>query len=200
MLIRSVLTLLFLASLLAAPLFAGDTPPETPSLAELRKGDVVFHTKLGAKRSKKSHEGTTASILIDAPAEKVWHFINRGSNAPEYTAGLVRADVLDRGEDYSVVEQEIKVRLIPGSFVYTIKNHLTEKFRRIDFERQSGDLKEIKGYWRLEPLDSGERTTLTYSLNVSTGYPLPKALMEASARTSIHDVLEKLRTKVSREE
>ena len=175
--------------LACACLSAGESPLKPNEIDLLRSGEVVFH--------EEAEQSTTATILIEATAEAVWDFINQGDNAPEYTEGMIRAQVLDRGEDYSIIEQEMKVRPIPGSFVYTIKNQLTEKFRRIDFERQSGDLKEIKGFWRLQPLDSGERTSLTYSLKLSTGFPVPKSMMRNSARKNIFDVLVKLRSHVS---
>lgn len=172
-----------LASNLANP--ATDAPVLTESQwSALQSGQPV----LLDNRHEQDPRAILGAILVDTPVQSTWHVINDKEKGPEFTKGLLRAKVLEEGESHMLVEQDMKVGVIPGVFTYVMR-HDMQPLKRVDFARKSGDLKEVKGYWKFIPVEGNSKTLLVYSLFIDPGFFLPRGIMERSMKKKVPEAL-----------
>ncbi len=162
-------------------------------LARLAKGEVII------REDQSSHGGgrrVQAAILIDSPVQRVWDVIIDCERAPEFMPDLKSCKFLQRTEDTAIIEQEVKVsRFLPKTtYIY---RSTYQKFKRIDFKRISGDLKDLEGSWVFESVGGGQQTIVVYSVFLDPGFFAPKWLVREILRKNLPDVLLALRKWVS---
>jgi ribosome-associated toxin RatA of RatAB toxin-antitoxin module len=129
-----------------------------------------------------------AGILIDAPVKTVWDSIADKEGAPQYVENLKSARILEKNSEYMLIEQKMKLSILLPSFTYVVR-HTPIPYSRVDFVRESGDMKHIEGYWKFVPVADGEKTLLIYSLYVDPGPLIPQAIIRGSMKKSLPDVL-----------
>ena len=66
-------------------------------------------------------------------------------------------------------------------------------FERISFRKTAGDLKDLRGIWRLEPLPAGRGTRLRYEATIDPGVPLPGFLVRNAIEADVRKTLAALR-------
>jgi ribosome-associated toxin RatA of RatAB toxin-antitoxin module len=126
------------------------------------------------------------TVEIDAAVERVFAIAADIDRAPEWQPSLVDVEVLARDGDRRATsvetESDAKVRTIRSrlSFVY-------EEFTAITWDQETGDVKDLRGWWRLEDLGSG-RTRATYGLEVDPGRMLGM-LLRGPAEAKVRDFL-----------
>jgi ribosome-associated toxin RatA of RatAB toxin-antitoxin module len=126
------------------------------------------------------------TVEIDAAVERVFAIAADIDRAPEWQPSLVDVEVLARDGDRRATsvetESDAKVRTIRSrlSFVY-------EEFTAITWDQETGDVKALRGWWRLEDLGSG-RTRATYGLEVDPGRMLGM-LLRGPAEAKVRDFL-----------
>jgi len=194
---KTALPSIVLALGLFSPLALWAGPPalkiEDRHWEQLREGEVV--TVSDASQGDAVY--ATSAVLIAAPVEAVWKVVNDKAAAPQYTKGLLRADVLSSTAKKMVVEQEMKVSPMPGTFTYIMEYHLTP-YARVDFNRREGDLRSVKGYWKFDPVDGNTQTLLTYCLHLDPGFLVPQAIVQRGLKTSLPEALVAVRARVLR--
>jgi ribosome-associated toxin RatA of RatAB toxin-antitoxin module len=91
-----------------------------------------------------------ASILIGAPAERIWTTMNDCDRAIRFVPGLKACKVLERNAEGEIIEHRLRYsRLFPEvTYAFQARYDLLKK---VSFHRLSGDLKEFRGSWKLEP-------------------------------------------------
>ena len=82
-----------------------------------------------------------------------------------------------------------------GTYSYVLK--VTEKApQSLEWHRISGAFKQVKGYWRLEPLDNGRTTLVTYASYVDGGFFIPAPLIRRQNRIDMPAVMACLKGQV----
>jgi len=126
--------------------------------------------------------GGSASVVIQAPIERVWEVVEDVPAAPEWQGGLDRMTVLetDAGGRAALVrtENDLKVRRIVAEVRFEY-----EAPRRLTWHQEKGDMKSVEGAWELE--DLGSSTRATYRLDADPGRLLGMVIrgpVEAAAR------------------
>ena len=108
-----------------------------------------------------------ASIEIDAPIARVFEVAADVEGSPQWQPEIKLAECLERDADGNQVlvrtETDAKVRRL-GSTLRFDYDEPTE----IRWEQTDGDLKSVKGSWKLEDLGD-ERTRATYWMEVNLG-------------------------------
>lgn len=164
---------------------------------ELQGGEPVLLTE-ASKTAKGAKKRILAGIIIDAPVKAVWDVICDKEAAPGYIEDLKRSKILEKGVENGIgfhrVEQDMKMGLL-GTFNYTVK-HRHQPYDRIDFKRESGDLKDIEGYWEFVPLKGGDKTLLIYQLHIDPGLLIPGPVIRNSLKKSLPDALIGIRNRV----
>lgn len=162
-------------------------------LAKLAKGEVII-------REDQSSDGggrkVQAAILIDSPVQRVWNVIIDCERAAEFMPDLKSCKFLQRGEDTAIIEQQVKVSWLLPKTTYIYRS-IYQKFRRIDFKRISGDLKDLEGSWVFERAGGDQQTIVVYSVFLDPGFVVPKWLVRKLLRKNLPDVLLALRKWVS---
>jgi hypothetical protein len=112
----------------------------------LANGEVVVQVN----QSEEGSKGTIrAAIVVDAPAEQIWNALTDCDHTPEFIPRLQSCKVLQHGKDMEIIEHQVNISWFLPSFTYTYRVSY-DRFKRIDFKRIGGDLKEIEGSWVLE--------------------------------------------------
>ncbi len=136
-----------------------------------------------------------ATILIEASAENIWQIMTDCLEIPKFVPGLKACRVLDSGRNWEIIQHEVKWIWFLPSFIYVFRADY-EPNRKIDFVRVGGDLREMKGSWRLTPLNRNRQTVVRYSVYLDPGFFVPQWLVRQSLKADLPAVLLSLREKV----
>jgi ribosome-associated toxin RatA of RatAB toxin-antitoxin module len=116
----------------------------------------------------------SASIEIEAPIATVYEAAADVEASPQWQPEIKVAECLERDADGRQVlvhmETDAKVRRLGADMRFSYPGPT-----RIEWEQEDGDLKAVEGSWELEDL-GGERTRVTYSLEVDLGRILGMAI------------------------
>lgn len=58
----------------------------------------------------------------------------------------------------------------------------------------SGAFKEVDGYWKLEPIEGGHSTLVTYSAYVNGGFFMPQPLVKRQCKIDMPQIMSTLRS------
>ena len=161
-------------------------------LLQLKGGAVLVAVQQTDEPSKGMVE---AMILIDAPAESIWQIMVNCDEIPTFVPGLKACRVLAAGENWEIIRHEVKwIWFLPRlSYVFRA---VYQPNRQIDFVKIEGDLREMKGNWRLTPLNETGQTIVRYSVYLDPGFFVPQWIVRQSLKADLPAVLTALRTKV----
>jgi len=160
----------------------------------LVKGEVVVR---GEPDGDRKNGRVEAAILIDAPAEPIWKLINDCRQTPQFIPGLKSCRILRQDEIGDLIEHRMKISSLLPEVKYVFQAEY-QRYRRIDFKRISGDLKEFEGSWVLEGVDRGKPQTLVvYSVFLDAGSLLPQWAMQLLLRQDLPEILLSLRKRIS---
>ncbi|MDF1824353.1 MAG: SRPBCC family protein [Verrucomicrobiales bacterium] len=164
---------------------------------ELYAGDAILLESSDPPHAKGSRYAATAAILIEASVEEVWNVINDQERAPGYLKSLLSSKSLEDHDTYSLLEQEVKVGFHKVKYVV---RHMPEPQTSIHFQRVSGDLKEMAGFWRFISVkgSADTRTLLIYQLSLTPDFPVPPFLVKKSLTENLPDTLHAVNDEVLR--
>jgi ribosome-associated toxin RatA of RatAB toxin-antitoxin module len=129
--------------------------------------------------------GATKAILIDAPIEKVFGIITDYEKYVEFLPEVKKIQISARSGNQVEVQHEVAMI---KTVHYTLR--LTEdKPSRISWSLVKGELmRENRGSWLLEAQGDG-RTQATYSIEMTFGPLVPRAIVNALVETSLPKML-----------
>ena len=190
--------LLVAVGIVCAPFLGGDQllafPFEESELGRLAKGEVVVRVEPSPGQG---NERVQAAILIDGPAEPIWKIINDCQQTKEFITGLKGCRVLQQDGAGELIEHRMQISRLLPEVKYIFRTEY-QRYRRIDFKRRSGDLKEFEGSWVLERVDREKPQTLViYSLFLDAGALLPQWAARMILRQDLPEILLSLRKRVS---
>ncbi|MGD9308973.1 MAG: SRPBCC family protein, partial [Desulfosarcina sp.] len=136
-----------------------------------------------------------ATILIDAPASRIWSIMLDCSQIPTFVPGVEHCEVLDSGQNWEIIRHDVKwIWFFPQiSYVFRARY---QPNRQIDFVRIEGDLRDMQGRWQLTPMPDSAKTRVCYSVYVDPGFLVPQWLVRSALKTDLPAVLTALRRKV----
>ncbi len=194
----AVLSLLVAGGIFSVVFFSGNQllafQFEESELGRLAKGEVVVRVE---PSDGQGNERVQAAILIDGPAEPIWKIINDCRQTTEFISGLKGCRVLQQDGSGDLIEHRMQISKLLPEVKYIFRAEY-QRYRRIDFKRTSGDLKEFEGSWVLEPIDRGKPQTLViYSIFLDAGLLLPQWAVQMILRQDLPEILLALRNRVS---
>lgn len=198
--IRFFLVALFTALGAASPLLAEDRNPtkflefSEADQEKLRAGQtVVWSHSLRPREPKKV--SVLSAILLPVRLEDVWTVVDDKEGACEYISDLEKCKVIAKQGNQELVQQTTRPQGAPRSFTYTLR-HEANFPTRMDFQRESGDLRDIEGCWLFDQVDNGEKTLLIYGLHIDAGVLVPQRLIRRSQEKQLPDVLVAIRERL----
>jgi len=161
-------------------------------LSQLEDGNILVYVQRFEEQKKGMVE---ALVLINAPAKTIWKIMTDCPGAPTFVPGLKACKVLDSGKNWEIIRHEVKwIWFFPRiSYVFRADYQIN---KRIDFVRIKGDLREMKGSWRLFSMDKAGQTIVRYEVYLDPSFFIPQWLVERSLMKDLPDMLDALRTKV----
>jgi len=129
--------------------------------------------------------GATKAILIEAPIEKVFGIITDYEKYVEFLPEVKRIQISARSGNQVEVQHEVAMI---KTVRYTLR--LTEdKPSRVSWSLVKGELmRQNQGSWLLEAQGDG-RTQATYSIEMTFGPLVPRAIVNALVETSLPKML-----------
>ena len=133
-----------------------------------------------------------SKVVVHVKPEQVWKILTDYQNAPDVFPCLKKCRLVkDKGAS-KLVEHEIKPSGVPSTFNYIIEvKEIVNKL--YEWHRISGDFREVEGFWKLEPVNDGGSTMVTYASYVNGGIFLPAPLIKRQVRMDMPAVLAALK-------
>jgi ribosome-associated toxin RatA of RatAB toxin-antitoxin module len=134
-----------------------------------------------------------AHVDINASPEVVWKVLVDCERVPQLMVGVKYCRVLqhDPAGRWDLREQVTHASLLPG--VRTVIRSDYDEPSTVRFHRTDGDFKVLEGEWRLEALDGGARTRVSYQSRMSTPFSAPGPIVRAVLRSAMPRTLDNLR-------
>ena len=169
----------------------------TPTVSPLQWQSLLTGKVVSLKCDTGNIPSGTSAILIKAPVTAVWRVLADRESAPDYIDGLLAAEVIHSCPAYGLLRQEMKMSAALPKVEYVLRT-TDEPHKRMSFERHSGELKTIEGFWDFFESGEGAHTVLVYCLKLETGFPLPRFLLRNSLRKTLPEALRAVRARVYR--
>jgi hypothetical protein len=159
--------------------------------ARLHAGAVLVEAKVdeaeGAAR-------VSAAIDIAAAPDKVWAVMTDCARAATFVPDLVSCRILESDPNGA---WDVREHIIDWAwYLPNIRNVFRSDYeppRVLRFRRIDGDMARSEGEWRLEPLNGGSATRLSYTALLLPKSWIPPSLALSSVRSDVPKVLLALR-------
>jgi coenzyme Q-binding protein COQ10 len=157
-------------------------------LAILKSGKPIV------REDTSSSKGETELIfLVKSSPEKIWDVLVDYEKYPEFMP-IEKIKIRSHTKDVDIVYiQPEAPPLVDIS--YELKRNYNKDSWKITFERVSGKIKSINGWWKLEPYDS-HYTKVMYVTHVDIGIPVPKFVTDYFAKGSLYKMAEAVKKRV----
>lgn len=135
----------------------------------------------------------TGRIKVHAKPEQVWQVLTDYAHQTKVFKRLRKCQVVADKGNTKVLYQEVHPTGQPATFEYKLEMKETQLHRTMEWKRISGDFKELDGFWKLEPVDGGRNTIVTYASHVNGGFFIPQALIKRQFRIDTPMILSSLK-------
>jgi ribosome-associated toxin RatA of RatAB toxin-antitoxin module len=131
-------------------------------------------------------------IIVKANLEKVWHVLTDYKHAVQVFPLLKKCEMLESHGNTRISKHEIAPTGLPETYEYILEIHETAP-TSMEWHRLSGDFKDVDGSWKLEPINSGKETLVTYASHVTGGFFMPQILIRRQAHIDMPKTLAALK-------
>lgn len=135
---------------------------------------------------------SVTKVTVNASSHDVWRVLTNYANAENVFPQMKKCTVLQDMGTEKIVKHTVAPSGPAGTYTYTLK--IKEKAPHLlEWNRISGAFKEVKGFWKLEGLDNGRTTLVTYACFVDGGFLMPGGLIRRQNRIDMPQVLRTLK-------
>ena len=136
-------------------------------------------------------EYSVCTMVVHSSPDKIWNIIADYDNLHKVFKQMKKATVLEDKGKVKMVQHVVAPSGPVGTYTYVVK--VTESApHRMEWKRVSGAFKDVQGFWKLEPLDGGRTTRVTYASHVDGGFLIPSALVKRQCRIDMPIVVSNL--------
>lgn len=151
-------------------------------MASLEAGEVVIEET----RLDESGGAVRVAVLVHAQAETIWNVIGSCQQARRYLAGMEDCEVTVNEPGKALTHHVIDPGWLAPRLDYWFETR-RQPYSRMDIELVSGNLREMNGYWTLEPIESG--VLLEHEVRVRPETPAPKWLVRRKLKKDLPDMM-----------
>ncbi|HEY9717291.1 MAG TPA: SRPBCC family protein [Trichormus sp.] len=140
------------------------------------------------------HKYQVSRMLIEAPLTQVQAVLTDYQQTTHMFPNVKKCHVV---EDVGGLKKIAFTACAPANlwtFDYVLEVKETPGY--IEWRRLSGAFKKNEGFWKLEPMDDGRATLVTYAKFIDGGLLLPQPLVTRELRTSMPEVMANLKSSV----
>jgi ribosome-associated toxin RatA of RatAB toxin-antitoxin module len=185
---RVLLLLTALALLSAAHAAIAIGPAEE---ARLQAGDVLVEASVDEAENAAR---VSAVVDINAAPQAVWDVMTDCARAAKFVPDLVSCRIVERDPNGA---WDVREHIIDWAwFLPNIRNVFRSDYEPphvLRFKRVDGDMARSEGEWRLEPLNGGAATRVTYTALLSPKSWIPPSMALSSVRSDVPKILKALR-------
>ena len=161
------------------------------ALKQLAAGEILIDV---AAIPDSAAGSARATIEIALPPAELWVVMLDCSRSLKFVGQLkscrvTSADPQGRWD----VREHIVEWIWPLPKVRSVFRSEYKPFESFSFARVEGDLKELSGSWRLEPIRNGRGTRLHYEARIDPGVAVPGFVMRSSLESELRKTLAGLR-------
>jgi ribosome-associated toxin RatA of RatAB toxin-antitoxin module len=154
-------------------------------------GDIEVAVSLDAAEQSGS---ASATVKIHARRQVVWSLITSCAEELNMVPGLVGCEVLETAPDRSW--QRIRHMMNYSWYLPRLTFEVRASYEepsRVSIERISGDLRVLRGSWRLQSV--GDDTIAHYTVDLAPGFWVPHWMVRSALRHDLPKMLRALRTR-----
>lgn len=183
-------SLLALSVMIAALLLGAALPPEWEARC---KAKPVVERALSTEEGegKAGIKGLRASFYVAAPRERVLQTLWDVDRFLEIFPDIQSLDVLARRK--SGVDAKFTVDAVLAKVSYTLRRELDVEKGLISWHEIGGDLRAVRGSWRVEKTEIEGVTKVTYASFVDVGRFVPEAMVRDLAIGKVTEMAERVR-------
>lgn len=133
-------------------------------------------------------------ILIKLAADKVWNIVANPIESTKIQKHIKRFHFLKDTPSNSILDCQVEVASFLPRFNYVVES-VYEPFKRIEFWRVGGGLKDFRGYWLFEPRDHGNKTLVTYAMYLDPGFFVPQWIIKQGLKRELPETLDGIRSR-----
>lgn len=138
-----------------------------------------------------------SKVIIKARPEQVWNILTDYTQAPSIFSTLKKCHIVADKGGTKIVHHVLRPTGLMNTFEYDIEVK-EQPHKMVEWHRVSGDFKAVDGFWRLDPVECGRATLVTYASYVNGGLFMPQALIKRQARIDVPQVMASLRDHAER--
>jgi ribosome-associated toxin RatA of RatAB toxin-antitoxin module len=156
-----------------------------------QQGDIDVAVSLDATEQSGS---ASATIRIHARRQVVWSLITSCAEELNLVPGLVGCEVLETSPDglSQRIRHEMNYSWYLPRLTFEVRASYDEP-ARVSVERISGDLRVLRGSWRLQSV--GDDTIAHYTVDLAPGFWVPHWMVLSALRRDLPKMLRALRTR-----
>lgn len=132
-----------------------------------------------------------AMVLIGADAETIWRVINSCEKARIYVDGMKDCEILRDTERESLTRQVVDPGWWAPRMEYIFEAR-RRPYERMDFELREGNMKQLEGYWVLEPVPGG--VLVEHELHLQPNFPSPRWLVRRNLERNLPGMMACIRS------
>lgn len=137
-------------------------------------------------------------ILVTAPINTTWNVLTDYDHFKNFLPGVISSQILETQGNRTVFEQvnQVKVLLFMQKsrlVVTAIKQYPQE----ISFQLKQGDIKSLKGVWKLEPV-APNQVLITQDVTFDPGNSITRSLAFTIYKNALGDSLKAIKQEIDR--
>lgn len=133
-----------------------------------------------------------ARVTVKAPPEKVFQILADYDHADKVFPQVKHCKLVTDKGTTKIVKHEIAPSGLPGTYEYLLDIKETAP-HALEWHRISGDFKQVDGYWKLDPVEGGHSTQVTYASHVDGGMFIPQMLIRRQCKIDMAGVVNTLK-------
>ena len=154
------------------------------------------HEAGGAAVVEEEINGKTFSVAkttIKASPAAVWQVLTDYGNASRVFPQVRRSQVVEDRGSSKLLKHKVAPSGLPGTYEYVVEVKECP-LKSLEWHRKSGSFKEVDGFWKLESIDGGHSTLVTYSAHVEGGLFMPQGLVRHQFTVDMPQVMSALKS------
>jgi ribosome-associated toxin RatA of RatAB toxin-antitoxin module len=136
-------------------------------------------------------KGLEATFDVDVPPDALLEILWSPASYPRLFPDVKEARVA-RGEG-DWLEVDFRVDAVLKEVRYTIRRTIDRAARTITWREVGGELRRVRGGWRLEPTNGGAASRATYAAFVDVARVVPTRLVRDGAKRKLGEMVERVR-------
>lgn len=132
-------------------------------------------------------------MVVKAKPEHIFRILTDYENAPGVFPHLLKCHVLENHGSTKIVEHKVQPSGPFGTYTYVLQVKEVPG-KSLEWHRIRGDFKEVDGLWKLDPLEGGRHTFVTYTSHINGGLFLPPILIKRQVHADMPGVMSALKS------